>query len=102
MNAGVLIRRERTRPEAQRSTEWTDRQMKKIDAGIRMMAHDLSENAWCAGNGFTLADIAVGSCLDWLAFRFPEINWRDSQPNLAKLMTKLEERTSFADTVPKG
>ena len=102
LNAGVLIRRERARPEGERSAEWQDRQMKKIDAGIRMMAHDLSENAWCAGNGFTLADISVGACLGWLSFRFPEIGWRDSQPALAKLMAKLEERPSFADTTPKA
>ncbi|MFM9968483.1 MAG: glutathione S-transferase N-terminal domain-containing protein [Burkholderiales bacterium] len=102
LDAGVLVRRERARPDAQRSDEWIERQMKKVDIGIKTMAHDLAENAWCAGNGFTLADIAVGVCLGWLTFRFPEIKWRESQPGLAKLMTKLEERQSFADTVPKA
>lgn len=102
LDAGVLVRRERARPEAQRSPEWIDRQMKKIDTGIKKMAHELAENSWCAGNAFTLADISVGVCLGWLSFRFSEIGWRDSQPGLAKLMTKLEERPSFADTAPKA
>jgi glutathione S-transferase len=102
LDAGVLVRRERARPAAQQSAEWIDRQLKKVDVGIRMMAHDLAENAWCAGNGFTLADISVGVCLGWLTFRFPEINWRDTNPGLSKLMAKLEERPTFADTAPKA
>jgi glutathione S-transferase len=102
LDAGVLVRRERARPAAEQSADWINRQLKKVDVGIRMMAHDLSENAWCAGNGFTLADISVGVCLGWLAFRFPEINWRDTNPGLAKLMAKLEERPAFADTTPKA
>ena len=67
-----------------------------------MMSQDLGDNAWCAGHGYTLADISVGVCLGWLSFRFPEIRWRDQFPNLARLMAKLEERPSFAETVPKG
>ena len=101
LDAGVLVRRERARPEAQRSPEWIDRQMKKIDTGLKVMAHDLADNAWCAGNSFTLADISVGVCLEWLSFRYPKIGWRDSQPGLVKLMTKLQDRPSFADTAPK-
>lgn len=101
LDAGVLVRRELARPASQQSPEWTARQLKKMDTGIRMMARDLAENAWCAGNGFTLADIAVGVCLGWLSFRFPEMNWRDTNPGLSKLIAKLEERATFADTAPK-
>lgn len=48
----------------------------------------------------TLADIAAGCTLDWLAFRFPEIAWRNEHPPLACLMGKLAQRPSFADTRP--
>jgi glutathione S-transferase len=102
LDAGVLVRRERARKKKEQSAEWIDRQLKKVDAGIRTMSRELGENPWCAGNGYTLADIAVGSCLGWIAFRFPEITWRDNYPNLAKLMAKLEERPSFQETAPKA
>ena len=101
LDAGVLIRRERARPKAEQSAAWIERQLNKMDAGLKMMAQDLGDNPWCTGISYTLADIAVGACLAWLAFRFPEISWRESQPNLARLMAKLEERPSFADTSPK-
>ena len=101
LDAGVLVRRELARPEGERSPAWIERQQKKINAGLKMMAQDLGDNPWCAGHGYTLADISVGVCLGWLAFRFPEMTWRESQPSLARLMTKLEERPSFADTAPK-
>ncbi len=52
------------------------------------------------GNHYTLADVAVGCALGWLAFRFPDIGWRADHPNLARLFDKLSERASFKDTVP--
>jgi len=102
LDAGVLVRRERARPKSQQSAAWIERQLMKVDAGLQLMAQDLGDNPWCAGNSYTLADIAVGVCLGWLSFRFPEIAWRESQPNLARLMAKLEERPSFVDTAPKA
>jgi glutathione S-transferase len=44
--------------------------------------------------------VAVGCALGWL-FRFPEIDWRDDHPALARLFDKLSERPSFKDTVPQ-
>jgi glutathione S-transferase len=52
------------------------------------------------GIHYTLADVAVGCALGWLALRFPEIGWRGDYPNLARLADKLAERASFRDTVP--
>jgi glutathione S-transferase len=100
LDAGVLVRRERMRPPKQASKEWIDRQMHKIDAGLQMMARDLGGNAWCAGNGYSLADVSLGACLGWLAFRFPELRWQDELANLARHYAKLCERTSFAETQP--
>ena len=102
LDAGILVRRERARAKNEQSPAWIERQLKKVDVGLKMMAQDLDDNAWCAGSAYTLADISVGVCLGWLAFRFPEITWRESQPALTKLMSKLEERPSFADTAPKA
>jgi glutathione S-transferase len=38
--------------------------------------------------------------LGYLCFRFADINWQEEHPNLAKLYTKLLQRSSLADTVP--
>jgi glutathione S-transferase len=102
LDAAVAVRLERTqRPEAQQSPEWIKRQMDKVNAGLKTMSSGLKDTAFCSGNHYTLADVAVGCALGWLAFRFPEISWRDDYPNLAKLFDKLSERPSFKDTVPQ-
>lgn len=102
LDAGVLARLERTlRPESQQSQEWIDRQMAKVHAGLKAMSAGLKDTAFCSGNHYTLADVAVGCALGWLSFRFPEIEWRDQYPNLGKLFDKLSERQSFKDTVPQ-
>lgn len=102
LDAGALARLERTlRPAEQQSPEWIERQLGKVRAGLKAMSTGLGETPFCAGNQFTLADVAVGCALGWLAFRFPEIGWRDDYPNLARLFDKLSERPSFKDTAPQ-
>jgi glutathione S-transferase len=66
------------------------------------MADQLGEKNWCMGSHFTLAEIASGCALGYLAFRFPEIDWSVKHPNLARLYAKLMQRAAFADTVPQG
>lgn len=101
LDAAVLVRAEKTlRPAAGQSQMWIDRQMGKVNAGLQSMAAGFADTPFCAGNHYTLADVAVGCTLGWLLFRFPEINWRDDHPNLAKLFDKLSERPSFKDSVP--
>jgi glutathione S-transferase len=101
-DAGLLIRLERTqRPQAQQSPAWIERQMGKVKAGLTALAAGLGDKPFCAGNHYTLADVATGCTLAWLAFRFPEIDWRTDHPNLAKLHEKLSERASFKETVPQ-
>lgn len=102
LDAAVLVRLERTlRPEAQQSSAWIARQLGKVDVGLKAIATGLGDKPFCAGNHYTLADVAVGCALDWLNFRFPEINWAEAHPNLARLLNKLSERPSFKDTVPQ-
>lgn len=102
LDAGVLARLEKTlRPEARQSKEWIDRQMLKVNEGLKAISKGLGDKPFCAGTHYTLADVAVGSALGWLDFRFPQIAWRDAYPNLGKLFDKLSDRTSFKDTVPQ-
>ena len=102
LDAGVSARLEKTqRPETQQSPEWIKRQMDKVHSGLKAMSAGLKDTAFCTGNHYSLADVAVGCALGWLSFRFPEIDWRDAYPNLGKLFDKLSDRQSFKDTIPQ-
>jgi glutathione S-transferase len=100
LDAGSLARMENQREAKLRSTAWIDRQMGKVSSGLAALDADLGEKPWCAGNGCTLADIAVGVCLGWLEFRYPKMDWKKDHANLARHFAKLSERPSFVETVP--
>jgi glutathione S-transferase len=103
LDAAILARLERTwagRKDGERSTAWVDRQLRKIHAALAAMGKGLGDKPFCSGVHFSLSDIAVGCALGYLDFRFADIDWRATHPNLAKLHEKLAQRPSFIDTVP--
>jgi len=101
-DAAATIFLERKRPDTLQSLEWIARQQKKVTLGLEAAARELSDKKWCEGNAYSLADIALCCTLGFLVFRFPEIEWRNTFPNLANLADTLEGRVSFLETVPKG
>jgi glutathione S-transferase len=101
-DAAALIFLERKRPAKQQSADWIARQEDKIVRSLEFMSEQLGENTWCIGTHFSLADITTGVALGYLAFRFPEIDWRETHPNLARIYDKLMLRSTFAETVPQG
>src|SRR6266705_229192 len=101
LDARVLARLENQRAAKLRSAPWIERQMGKVRTGLAAMDSELDDKPWCVGNGYSLADIAVGVCLGWLDFRYPKMEWKKTHANLARAFAKLSERQSFADTVPK-
>lgn len=100
LDAAVAALLERRRPKHEQSADWIARQLGKVTRSLEFMAGELGEQAFCMGTHISMADIAVGTALGYLNFRFPEIEWRAQRPNLAKLYDKLMQRPSFADTVP--
>ena len=100
-DAAALILLERKRPAKQQSTDWIARQEDKILRSLEFMSTQLGENTWSMGTHFSLADVTTGCALGYLAFRFPEIDWREKHSNLARLYDKLMQRPSFAETMPK-
>lgn len=99
-DAGAAARAENRRAASARSEDWLDRQMGIVERGLAAMDRELGSRAWCAGSNYTLADIAVGCCLGWLEFRFPDLGWRARCANLARHMDKLADRSAFAETAP--
>jgi glutathione S-transferase len=103
LDASILARLEATwagRTDEQRSPAWIERQLRKVHDSLKAMSTGLGDKPFCSGIHLTLSDIAVGSALGYLDFRFPEIDWRDTHPNLAKLQEKLMQKQSFIDTIP--
>lgn len=103
LDAGVLARLEASWPgrePAQRSAAWIARQLAKVDAGLDTMERQLGERPFCSGIHPSLSDIAVGCALGWLDFRFPQLDWRATRPQLARLHDKLAQRPSFVETAP--
>ena len=98
-DACVLMFWEKARPEPARSAEWTARQMRKCEGGLREIERLLGGARYCVNDRFGMADIAVGSMLGWLNVRFPELPWRERHPSLAALQDRLEARTSFQGSV---
>lgn len=102
LDAGLLIRYESLRPKREQSTAWLEKHSGKVKRGLALMAADLGDRPWCHNERYTLADIAVGCCLGWLAFRHPSIDWRGQYPNLARHFDRLMARPAFADTAPSA
>ncbi|MBA2689262.1 MAG: glutathione S-transferase N-terminal domain-containing protein [Burkholderiales bacterium] len=101
-DAAVSIVLERLRPKAQQSPAAIHRQYGKIKSALKTMSLDLGERNFCAGDAYNLADIAAGCALFYLDFRFPDVDWREDYPRLARLAEKLAKRPSFADTAPRA
>lgn len=101
LDAGVLLRQETLRPKKEQSAAWIERQRGKVERGVAEMARELGERDWCHNERFTLADISLGCCLGWLAFRHPDLDWRGKYANLARHYDKLSQRPAFAETAPR-
>jgi glutathione S-transferase len=99
-DAAIAMLLEGKRVKSQQSTEWIQRQARKVDAALASMSKSLGKNPWCYGKNFSLADVAVGGALGYLEFRFPENNWKGTYPNLRAHYEKLMQRPSFQLTAP--
>jgi glutathione S-transferase len=103
LDAGLLVRYESLRDKSEQSKAWTDKQLARMQRGMAQMARDLNGRGWCHGDRYSLADIALGCCLGWLAFRKPGgLDWHAEYPVLAKHYAKLLERPAFAESVPSA
>jgi len=103
LDAGLLVRYESLRPKKEQSAAWSSKQTGKLKRSLAAIASELGERAWCHGDRYSLADIAVGCCLGWVDFRKPaDVDYRGEYPVLARFYDKLMERPAFSDTVPKA
>ena len=100
IDAAIAVVMEHRRPTELQNTEWIARQQGKVERALRAMSEGLARRAWCTGDSYNLADVAVGCALGYLELRMPDLNWRKQYPNLAQLFDKLSKRASFKSTAP--
>jgi glutathione S-transferase len=96
LDAGVSIRLERQRAEAERSPAWVTRQTEVIERTLNAFESAIID----FGERITLAHIALGCALAWLDFRMPDHDWRKRRPQLSDWFDKISERPSMLATRP--
>ena len=77
--------------------------MRKVEGGLRALADWVDQSPtrhYLIGDSLTLADVAAGSVLGYMAVRWPDHPWRTGYPNLEKYWLALDARDSFANTRP--
>lgn len=102
LDACVVLVQEGRRPAELQSAAVVARQTGKIERALATAATELADRNWCAGESYSLADIAVGCALGFLDFRFPEISWRAAYPNLVRHADKLFRLVPFEATAPRA
>ncbi len=73
---------------------WVERQYRAIERALAVLAGRVG------GSGF--GDICIAVACDYLAFRFPELDWRTAYPALAALADRLLATPAFQATQPEG
>jgi len=99
-DAAVSIMLERRRAENLQDPAWIQRQMIKVERGLKRLEHDLGDHQYCVGDTLTLADIAVGCLMAYLNLRYPELNLDKHYPKLTKHYKRMMKRASFQNTAP--
>lgn len=76
--------------------------MRKVAGGLKALSTWTSnrKGQFLIGDNLTLADLAAGSVLGYLAVRWPDYDWQTTYPQLKDYWQMLEKRESFANTVP--
>lgn len=97
----LLVQESRRSPELQ-SEAVAARQKGKVERALATAAAELADRTWCAGEVYSLADIALGCALGFLDFRFAENDWRTAYPNLVRHADKLFKLAPFEATIPRA
>ncbi|POF30943.1 glutathione S-transferase family protein [Roseibium marinum] len=97
MDAALLARYETVaRPADARSAAWRDAQLSKVNDALGEMQRDCAD----ISGAFDIGVISYVCALGYLDFRFAELEWRISHPDLGRWYVALAGRRSVEITVP--
>ncbi len=97
LDAALALRIEASHDAAGRNPVWPTRYRRAIDRALADLPPRL---AALAGEASGYADICTVVTLEYLDFRFPDIDWRGAHPALAALHARLADRPSLLATRP--
>jgi len=100
MDASVLLMTETRRAPEHQSKTALSHQAGKVARAMDYANARIRGN-YLVGDRFSVADIALGSALDYVDFRNPHA-WREQRPTLAEWHATIAERASFSATRPPG
>lgn len=98
IDALILWRNERDRPEQARSRPHLDAYAFKVDATLDHL--EAIEVARLGGRPFDLGQITLGTALGYADFRFAELGWRSTRPSLTTWFEGFSSRPSAQATAP--
>jgi glutathione S-transferase len=75
---------------------WVDRQFRAIDRALAALPARVA----ACGDGLTYGALCAVIACEYLDLRWPDIDWRKAQPDLARLHIALQDRPSLAQTRP--
>ena len=101
-DATVLLVLEAHRPKHLQSSDWIERQQKKIENSLHFLNNRLKNRKWFVADDITLADISVGCALSYIDLRLPYYLWRECFTSLSHFSDMIEQRSSFKDTQLKA
>ena len=100
MDASVLRMLEGRRPPELQIESARARQDEKVSRAMAW-ANQRLRGSFACGDALTLADVALGSALEYVDLRNPH-PWRDAHPVLARWQAEISQRPSFVATRPPG
>jgi glutathione S-transferase len=97
MDALVLWRNERMRPQDHQSKETLDTYALKTNATLALIDREITQ---IAATDFGLGQIAIGCMLGYLDLRFPDVAWRTDYPAISCWHATFNARPSAKATDP--
>lgn len=98
MDAAVNRRGEDSRPDGARSQADVDKLMGRMMRCMDMMDAQAAD----AGDAVNIGTIAMAVACGYADFRYADLDWRSSRPNLAALYDRMMQRPSMQATHPEG
>jgi len=92
---------EQRRPEGKRWDAKFEREAARIARAIAVAEDAYRGGEYLVGGRFTLADVVMGTALQYIDFRYPH-DWRARAPQLARWVAGIGTRPSFEQTLPPG
>jgi glutathione S-transferase len=99
LDAALLARYETAaRPQELRWDAWTRSQLEKVNSALDQFEHTTLK----LGDRVDIGTITIACALGYLDFRFPDLGWRASRPQLSSWFSEFEKRPAMQATMPHG